>query len=70
MSSATRQEIEYVGSMDDEGTRNPALVDEMWHKLEALRCYDQNFSSVDWRPHHGHGAAAWGIGKKDSHAAI
>jgi len=58
MRSATQEEIEYVGSIDDEGRRNPALVDELWHQLEALRCYDQNFSAGDWRPHGPHHGAS------------
>jgi hypothetical protein len=70
MSSATRQEIEYVGSIDNEGSRNPALVDQMWHQLEALRCYDQNFSAGDWQPHHQHRASAWRVSKRDAGSTI
>jgi hypothetical protein len=68
MRSATREEIEYVGSIDDEGQRNPALVDEMWHQLEALRYYDQNISAGDWRPHRGQ-HAGWGVSSHESHSA-
>jgi hypothetical protein len=64
MRSAAREEIEYVGSIDDEGRQNPTLIDEMWHQLEALRCYDQRISAGDWRPHHGHGP--WGSSNLDS----
>jgi hypothetical protein len=53
MMFATRNEIEYLSSIDKQSGEDPALIDEMWHRLDALRCYDQNISASDWGPHGG-----------------
>jgi hypothetical protein len=52
--------MEYLGSIDnvgsiDRGSRaDPAMIDEMWHRLEALRCHDQDIDASDWRPRAAH----------------
>ena len=51
MRFSTINEIEYLGSIDCQAPEDPALVDEMWQRLDALRRYDQNISDSDWRPH-------------------
>ena len=56
MRFATRNEIEYLGSVDGRATESVDLIDEMCQRLDALRRYDQNFSDSDWRPH----ACDWG----------
>jgi hypothetical protein len=47
---ATRDEIEYLNSRAQESDQNPMLVREMCRRLDALRRYDQHFSTADWRP--------------------
>jgi hypothetical protein len=51
MRFATRNEIEYLGSVDGHVTESAELIDDMCQRLDALRRYDQNFSASDWRPH-------------------
>ncbi len=52
-----RNEIEYLGSLDNLGSMengsqaDPAMIDEMWHRLDALRCHDQDFNASDCLPH-------------------
>jgi hypothetical protein len=51
-----RNEMEYLGSIDDCGSTDgeshadPAMIDEMWHRLDALRRHDQDINASDWRP--------------------
>jgi hypothetical protein len=54
MRFATRQEIEYLGSLDAKTSKDSDLIDEMSRRLDALRRYDQLFSDSDWRPAEGH----------------
>ncbi len=46
-----RNEIEYLSSIDGRSKADPAIVTDMWHRLDALRCFDQNINQADWRPH-------------------
>jgi hypothetical protein len=46
-----RNEIEYLNSLERRSTVDPAIVDEMWHRLDALRCFEQNVAASDWQPH-------------------
>jgi len=54
-----RNEIEYLGSIDNSGSIDgrsqvdPAMIDEMWHRLDALRRHDQDINASDWRPRAG-----------------
>lgn len=51
-----RREMEYLGSIGNAGLTDPGasvdatMIDEMWHRLDALRCHDQDFNANDWRP--------------------
>jgi hypothetical protein len=45
-----RKEMEYLGSRDGGAHVDPELIDEMWHRLDALRRHDQDFDASDWRP--------------------
>ncbi|HEX4412865.1 MAG TPA: hypothetical protein VH107_04500 [Lacipirellulaceae bacterium] len=51
-----RHEMEYLGSIDTSPFMDPGasvdatMIDEMWHRLDALRCHDQDFDADDWRP--------------------
>lgn len=49
MRSVMQNEIEYLGANDGE-VANPALVDEMCRRLNALRRFEQNINESDWRP--------------------
>jgi hypothetical protein len=46
-----RNEIEYLSSMDGRFKTDPAIVSDMWRRLDALRCFDQNIDQRDWQPH-------------------
>ena len=50
MGSSTWNEIEYLGSIEGKSNEDAALMREMSRRLDALRCFDQNFSDADWRP--------------------
>jgi hypothetical protein len=71
MGSATRNEIEYLGSIEHGNSCDPSLVDELWHRLEALRFYDQNFQTIDRSPDHSHyhHGAAWRTSNRGGHSA-
>jgi hypothetical protein len=45
-----RNEMEYLGSIDVSKQVDLELIDEMWHRLDALRCHDQEIDASDWRP--------------------
>jgi hypothetical protein len=45
-----RYEMEYLGSIDCSEHVDLELIDEMWHRLDALRCHDQEIDASDWRP--------------------
>ena len=49
MTAATRNEIEYLSSVDVLSAEDPALISEMAERLDALRRFDQDFSFNDWR---------------------
>lgn len=51
MSSATRNEIEYLSSIEGNEAADAKLIRDMSRRLDALRRFDQNFSAADWRPH-------------------
>ena len=51
MRSATSNEIEYLGDIEDATAKNPSLIREMSRRLDALRRFDQNFCDADCRPH-------------------
>jgi hypothetical protein len=53
MRSATWNEIEYLATNGGIAAEDARLVREMWERLDAVRCFDQNFSPADWRPHRG-----------------
>jgi hypothetical protein len=46
-----RNEIEYLSSQDRRSETDLAFVSDMWHRLDALRCFDQNINQADWQPH-------------------
>jgi len=50
MRFTTRNEIEYLGSIDRDAAADPKLINDMWQRLDALRRYDQNVSERDWHP--------------------
>jgi hypothetical protein len=56
MRFATRNEIEYLHSIDGDTDADAGTIDEMTRQLDALRRFDQNFSRADWRPEHNRGA--------------
>jgi hypothetical protein len=45
-----RNEMEYLGSIDSSKQVDLKMIDEMWHRLDALRCHDQEIEASDWRP--------------------
>jgi hypothetical protein len=44
------QEMEYLGSMERPGEKEPPLVHELSRQLDALRRFDQCFCDADWKP--------------------
>jgi hypothetical protein len=50
MGFASRNEIEYLSSVDANGHNDCGLIHEMSRRLDALRQYDQYFCEADWRP--------------------
>jgi hypothetical protein len=53
MRFGTRQEIEYLGAVDQNVSADPTFLDEMSRQLDALRRYDQFFCEADWCPDRG-----------------
>jgi hypothetical protein len=53
MQFSSCSEIEYLGAIDRMGAADQKLVQEMSHRLIALRRFDQNFCDADWHPRHG-----------------
>jgi hypothetical protein len=56
MRFGTRNEIEYLSSIDGNAKTDAGTIDEMTRQLDALRRFDQNFFKADWQPEHIHGA--------------
>jgi hypothetical protein len=54
MRFATRNEIEYLSSIDGDAKTDAGTIDEMTRRLDALRRFDQNFFKADWQPEHNH----------------
>jgi hypothetical protein len=50
MRYANQHEIEYLGLLSGKASGDVEMMDELRRRLDALRCYDQNFSESDWRP--------------------
>jgi hypothetical protein len=59
MRFATGNEIEYLGAIEGIDASESSLIREMRQRLEALRCFDQNFSADDWSPHRG--SSGWPV---------
>ena len=50
MTFATRNEIEYLSTLDHEAAIDRDLFEELGDRLEALRRYDQCVDESDWHP--------------------
>jgi hypothetical protein len=50
MRFTTRNEIEYLSSIEANGRKDRSLVRELSRRLDALRRYDQYFCEADWQP--------------------
>lgn len=50
MTLGTRNEIEYLSTLDQEASIERDLFEELGDRLEALRRYDQYIDETDWYP--------------------
>jgi hypothetical protein len=50
MRFAASNEMAYVAAIHNATTKDAKLARELGRRLNALRCYDQFFCDLDWRP--------------------